>query len=310
MTDNVFSSNNIHWHHEHITPDTQLAVQVEQIIFEGDTPYQSVKIQDTTGFGRTLVLDNKTQSAEIDEFIYHEALVHPSMITHKKPVDIFIAGGGEGATARETLAHETVKKVVMVDIDREVVELCKKFLPNHHMGSFSDPRLELHHVDAFKFLEDSNQTFDIAIIDIPDPLEGGPAYLLYTEEYYKLLKKQLNDDGIIVVQAGPTGPTFYQQCFSVVSKTIGKIFPEVFVYEALVPSFGTTWGFVTGSINNNPSSLSSTEVDSRIAERISNELKYYDGITHLGMSHLPKYLREAIIRETRTISKRNPLFVS
>lgn len=310
MTADTFPSNNTHWHYEHITPDTQLAVQVEQIIFEGDTPHQSVKIQDTTAFGRTLVLDNKTQSAELDEFVYHEALVHPSMISHTEPVDIFIAGGGEGATAREALSHETVKKVVMVDIDREVVELCKRFLPNHHMGSFSDPRLELYHVDAFKFLEDSHQTYDIAVIDIPDPLEGGPAYLLYTEEYYKLLKSRLNDDGIMVVQAGPTGPTFHQQCFSVVSKTIGKIFPEVFAYEALVPSFGTTWGFVTGSINNNPSSLSSTEVDSRIAERISKELRYYDGITHLGMSHLPKYLREAIARETRIISKRNPLFVS
>ena len=181
MTDNVFSSNNTHWHHEHITPDTQLAVQVEQIIFDGDTPYQSVKIQDTTGFVRTLVLYNKTQSAEIDEFIYHEALVQPALTTHPSPKSVFIAGGGEGATLREALSHSDVELAVMVDLDEEVVSLCKYYLPSYHRGAFDDPRTKLYHTDAGQYLQNTNERYDVIIIDLPDPQEGGPASLLYTQ---------------------------------------------------------------------------------------------------------------------------------
>ena len=194
------------WHYEHITPDLLQAERVERVHFAGRTEYQDVTIQDTACFGRSLVLDGKTQSTELDEFIYHEALVHPALISHPEPRSVFIAGGGEGATAREVLAHRSVRRVVMVDIDSEVVELCRRFLPNHHQGAFDDPRLSLLHADAFAFLEESTETFDVAVIDVPDPLEGGPACLLYTREFYGLLRSRLNPGGAMVAQSGPPGP--------------------------------------------------------------------------------------------------------
>ena len=209
-------------------------------------------VQDTSCFGRSLVLDGKTQSTELDEFIYHEALVHPTLISHPGPESVFIAGGGEGATAREVLAHRSVSRVVMVDIDSEVVELCRRFLPNHHQGAFDDPRLYLHHADAFAFLEESTETFDVAVVDVPDPLEGGPAWLLYTREFYELLRSRLNPGGAMVAQSGPTGPAFYRQCFAAVANTIASVFPRSFLSEAFVPSFGATWGFVTGSLGPRP----------------------------------------------------------
>ena len=86
---------------------------------------------------------------------------------------MFIAGGGEGATLREALAHSTVERVTMVDLDQEVVELCKRHLPNHHQGAFDDPRLTLVHDDAYSYLEDNDDKYDFIIIDVPDPLEGG-----------------------------------------------------------------------------------------------------------------------------------------
>ena len=298
------------WHYEHITPDLLQAERVDKVIFTGRTAHQSVTIHDTACFGRTLVLDDKTQSTALDEFVYHEALVQPSMIAHPAPREVFLAGGGEGATAREILSHASVTRVLMADIDGEVVDLCKRYLPDHHRGAFDDPRLELHTVDALKFLEDSPQRFDVAIIDVPDPLEGGPAYLLYTREFYRLLRKRLRPHGMIVAQAGPTGPAFYKQCFSAVVSTMRAVFPSVFPYEAFVPSFGSTWGFVVGSLGPDPTTLSLEDVDRRIGERVGDALRYYDGITHGGMFSVPKYLRAAIAAEKRVITKASPLFVS
>ena len=282
------------WHYEYITPDLLQAERVHRVIYTGKTAFQSVTIQDTACFGRSLVLDDKTQSTELDEFVYHESLVQPCMIAHPGPRRVFVAGGGEGATIREVLAHRAVERVVMVDIDREVVELCRRYLPGFHRGSFDDPRLELHHRDALEYLETTTETFDVAIIDVPDPLEGGPAYLLYTREFYRLLKDRLEPQGVLVAQAGPTGPAFYEQCFSAVANTMGAVFPRVSAYEAFVPSFGSTWGFVLGSLGPEPAALSPEEVDGLIADRVTGELRHYDGVTHAGMFAIPKYLRRAM----------------
>ena len=297
------------WHFEYITPTFIQGELVEKVLAEGRTKYQKYVIHDTSIFGRTLVLDDKTQSSSLDEFVYHEALVHPSMITHPNPKSIFIAGGGEGSTAREVLSYGAVENVTMVDLDQEIVELCMKHLPGHHRGAFKDIRLKTIYEDAYTFLEHSEEKFDIAVIDVPDPLEHGPAIDLFTREFYSLLSKNMNKAGLVVAQSGPTGPAFMEQCFSAVSNTMASVFPSVNVYEAFIPSFGTTWGFVIGSNSLDPSELSIQEIDARIRSRIDNELGFYDGVTHTGMFNIPKYLRESINKETRVITKSNPLFV-
>ena len=297
------------WHFEYITPVLVQGERVERVIAEGDSPYQHYLIQDTSLFGRSLVLDDKTQSTALDEFVYHEALVHPAMISHPDPRTVFIAGGGEGATAREVLAHRSVERVVMVDIDREVVELCKRHLPGHHRGSFEDPRLELIHEDAQRYLETVGEMFDIAVIDVPDPLEAGPAFLIFTREFYELLAGRINPGGMVVAQSGPTGPAFLEQCYSAVANTMRTVFPSVYGSEAFVPAFGTTWGFVVASLGPDPTSLSVEEIDERIALRQVSDLRFYDGTTHLGIFALPKYLRVAMEKEERVITRDAPLYV-
>ena len=252
MADRMISPPDGEWHYEYITPDLLQAERVNKVIYTGRTAYQSVTIQDTACFGRSLVLDSKTQSTELDEFVYHEALVQPCMIAHPGPREVFVAGGGEGATVREVFLHGSVDRAVMVDIDGEVVELCRRHLPNHHRGAFNDPRLELHFMDALRFLEETSQRFDVAIIDVPDPLEDGPAYLLYTQEFYELLKDRLKPGGMMVAQSGPTGPAFYQQCFAAVAKTVASAFPSVFAYETFVPSFGLNVGLRRGLAGPRP----------------------------------------------------------
>lgn len=297
------------WHYELITPGLLQTEQRLRVFYRGQTEYQHVEVMDGATFGRTLVLDGKTQSTEVDEFAYHEALVHPSMIAHPNPKSVFVAGGGEGATIREVMSHRSVEQVVMVDIDKQVVDLCREYLPNHHQGSFDDPRLELHHMDALEFLEDTSLRFDVVIIDVPDPLEAGPAYLLFTQEFYSLLKERLRPGGLMVAQSGPTGPAFYEQCFSAVANTVGSVFSGVYLSEAFVPSFGTTWGFVIGSTGPDPTSLSVEETDSRISDRIEGELRFLDGITLRGMTSVPKYLRKAVDAEEKIITRDHPIFV-
>ena len=297
------------WNYEYITPDLIQAERIESVLFSGRTAYQDVLIIDGATYGRSLLLDGKTQSTEADEFVYHEGLVQPAMVAHPEPRTVFVAGGGEGATAREVLSHRSVTKAVMVDIDREVVELCRKYLPNHHHGAFDDPRLELHHGDALAFLEDSTQRFDVAVIDVPDPLEAGPAYLLFTREFYELVRDRLTPEGIVVTQAGPSGPLFHKQCFTAVAHTMGEVFPAMYAFDVFVPSFGGTWGFVIGSMGPDPASMSTDEVDRRIAERIDGRLRFFDGTTQRGMFSLPKYLRDGLSNETRVITRDEPLFV-
>ncbi len=297
------------WLYELIAPGLYQAERVERVHYAGRTAYQDVVVHTGAAFGRSLVLDGKTQSTETDEFAYHEGLVHPAMIAHPAPRSVFVAGGGEGATIREALKHKTVERVVMVDIDGEVVALCREHLPNHHQGAFDDPRVELIHADAYAYLERTGERFDAAIIDVPDPLEAGPAYRLFTREFYALLKSRLNPGGIMAAQAGPTGPSFYEQCFSVVANTLSSVFPVVVLSETFVPSFGSTWGFVIGSLGPDPGAVGAERADAAIAERVEGELRYFDGITLRGMTAVPKYLRQSVAAESRIITLDEPLFV-
>src|SRR4051812_30346362 len=108
------------WFTERFTPHESHSHQLKKILIQTKTQFQNAILADSHSFGRCLILDGEMQSAQLDEFIYHECLVQPAMILHKKPQDVLILGGGEGATVREILRHPSVKRATMVDIDGEV----------------------------------------------------------------------------------------------------------------------------------------------------------------------------------------------
>ena len=280
---------------------------IDTILYAKQTKYQQMEILQTRNYGRCLVLDGKMQSSEHDEFIYHEALVHPALLTHPNPRRIFIVGGGEGATLREALRFKSVERVLMVDIDEEVVESCRKHLPEWSNGAFEDPRTELRFFDARKYLEETQDVYDVIIIDISEPVEEGPAYLLYTKEFYKIVKKRLSPDGIISLQAGTTAVNALL-CFSAVYQTLKSVFPVVRPYQASIPSFGLPWGFAVASKAEDPIKIPQAEVDRRIAQRIKGELKYYNGETHHGQFLLPKMIRNEMESERKIIEDNQPLF--
>ena len=196
----------------------------------------------------------------------------------------------------------------MVDIDAEVVAICQKYLPEHSRGSFEDKRTELLHTDARDYLARSREVFDIIIIDLPDPIEEGPAYLLYTREFYQLARDRLTANGIICVQAGSAAWTELLN-FTAVNNTLKSVFPIVCPYQVDVPCFGGPWGFCLASLNLNPTQLSVTEIDDRILARQLKGLKFYDGLTHQGMFSLPKHLRGELSKQTRLITDDQPLYL-
>ena len=296
------------WFQEYLTPNLAQYVAVRERVFSGKTRFQEVEVLDTIDFGRCLILDGKTQSSEADEFVYHEALVHPAMVAHPNPESVFIAGGGEGATLREVLAHNSVKSAVMVDLDGEVVDICRRFLPNHHRGAFDDPRVQLHFADARQYLENTEDTYDVIIVDLPDPQEAGPASFLYTQSFYSLLRRRLNPEGVAAVQSEQC-MTGNLEAFTAISHTLGSVFPRVFSYHAMIPSFSLDWGFNLASLGPSPTGLAALEVDRRLEERGCDSLWSYDGEAHLGMFMLLKNVRAALAEETRVITEDAPLVV-
>ncbi len=271
-------------HHEHA---------LKGIIYSGHSDFQEIVIAESLNFGKCLILDNEVQSAERDRFVYHEALIHPALVMHPDPKRVLIIGGGEGTSLREVLRHKTIKKAIMVDIDSEVVECSKKYLQSFHEGAYEDPRSEVLFQDGRKYLEDTKEPFDVIVVDINCPMEGGPAYLLFTREFYSIVKAKLTPKGILAIQADNTS-ILANHTFTTTINTLKQVFKGVSPYTVYVPFYALLWGFCVASDTHNPREYSPEEIDSRISQRVQGELKYYDGITHHGIFNLPKYLREAI----------------
>ena len=242
---------------------------VSEILYNGKTAFQKTLIADTPNWGRILVLDGAIQSAEDDESLYHEALVQPAMLCHPDPKKVLIIGGGEGATLREVLVHGSVESATMVDIDGEVVELCKTYLPSWHRGAFEDSRTRLIHEDGRAFIENDLSTYDVVIIDIVDMLDNGPAQRLYTKQFYQMLRSRLNDRAIVVVQ-GLEFSFLDDQSHAALSRTLKTVFRQVHSYRVDIPSFLSCWGFLIASDWLDPKTLGPQKIDQVIQSRLGN----------------------------------------
>jgi len=323
---------------EEVTPNLRMEMDMESIDFNTMSEFQRVQVIRTASFGKTLVLDGKTQSAQADEFVYHECLVQPAMLAvgwgigqpQHKAKRAYIGGGGELATARELLKHESIEEVVMVDLDKIVVDVSREKLPEWGNGCCDDPRLKLHFTDALGWLDRSDEVtgkFDIIVMDIADPVEAGPGIALYTQEFYQLAKRKLNPGGVLVTQSGPGGLLTHRECCCAVSKTLKTVFEHVSTYSCEVPSFGTCWSWnlafdasgVEGSSLSAEEAkdaarafceLSSSELESRLADRLSPAaLRFYDGTSHRGIFGISKVFRKSLEDEDRIITKDNPVFM-
>ncbi len=292
------------WMNEYITPWDIYAHGITEVLAHGKTAFQEMYIVRTGAYGKALVLDGKWQSCTGDEFLYHEPLVHPVMLLAGSPKRVLILGGGEGATAREVLRWKTVEHTTMIDIDGEVVEACKKHLPEMHQGCFDDPRLEVVIGDALDFLDNTTATWDVIISDLSDPIEEGPSFKLFTQEYFEKTKAVLSPGGAFVVQAGPVGPAEMHMHVRL-NHTLSTVFANVQTYVSYVPTYASPWSFTLGADSPIEPRPQPEEIDRILQEKTTGGFRMFDGTTHLGMCQLPAHLRRAIAAETHiyTLSK-------
>jgi spermidine synthase len=293
------------WVTEYITPWDMYVHGVTKILAYKKTAFQDMYIVETGVYGKGLVLDGKWQSCTGEEFIYHEPLVHPAMIAHGAPKNVLILGGGEGATAREVLRWKTVEKVMMVDIDGEVVDACKEHLPEMHENAFADPRLEVVIADALEILDTTSEQWDIIISDLSDPIEEGPSFALFTKEYYEKLAKVLAPGGFVVVQSGPIAPaglTLHAR----LANTLKAVFPHTHSYITYTATYGSPWSYVLASQEAIATRPDPVTVDQILATQTTGGLKMFDGITMLGIFQTPAHLRKAIAENTEVYTTSAP----
>lgn len=295
------------WFEEVIDDDLKWSFALNRVLHKGTSEFQDIALLDTKRFGKVLVIDGKMQSAEVDEFIYHECLIHPPLLCHQNPKTVFIMGGGEGSAAREALKHKSIEKVVMCDIDQEVVDFCRRYL-TVNQEAFCNKKLNLVVNDAKAELEKRNEKFDIIVGDLADPVEGGPCYQLYTKSFYeRILKPKLNENGIFVTQAGPAGIFTHKEVFSSIYNTIKQVFKYVVAYTAHVPSFADTWGWVMAS--DQPFSINAEEIDNRIKSRINAELLYLNGASFLSSTTMNKAVYLSLLNETHVYTEEDARFI-
>ncbi|XVE97749.1 hypothetical protein REPUB_Repub03eG0045400 [Reevesia pubescens] len=295
------------WYEETIDEDLKWSFALKSVLYKGASEYQDIALLDTKRFGKVLVIDGKMQSAEVDEFIYHECLIHPALLFHSNPKTVFIMGGGEGSAAREALRHKSIEEVVMCDIDQEVVDFCRRFLTVNR-DAFCNKKLNLIINDAKAELEKRNQKYDIIVGDLADPVEGGPCYQLYTKSFYEqILKPKLNENGIFVTQAGPAGIFTHKEVFSSIYNTIKQVFKYVLAYTAHVPSFADTWGWVMAS--DQPFTIDAEEIDRRIAKRVDGELLYLNGASFLSSATMNKAVYLSLLNETHVYTEEDARFI-
>ena len=290
-------------------PNSAHLFQVKKRICHQRTPFQIVDIVELFHYGKTLFLDERLQVTQADEFLYHELIVHPALLAHPEGKKVLIIGGADGCAAYHVLKHKSVEKLVMVEIDAELIKLCQKFIPEISRGIFKNPRLKIFTTSGREFLEKTKEKFDVIIGDLTAPLTIPPSYLLFTKEFYKIVYDRLNEDGIFSFQADSTDH-LNNKFFTSVYKTVEKVFPIVKALQVFIPSYDNNWGFIIASKRHNPASLSSSEIIRRIKKRDLNGLKFYDEKIHQSLFTLPKNLREAIKKQKKIIRDSNPIISS
>ncbi len=287
---------NSQWYVEQVAGGEIHGHALTATLAQGRSAFQDYAIVISPLFGKMLVLDGDTQSAALDERIYHETLVHPACACSAQPRRALILGGAEGASLRELLKVPGMRKVTMVDIDGDVVAACKQHLPEWSDGAFDDPRAELIVGDAKAYVESSTEQFEVIVGDLTEPLEDSPSYGLHTVGFYRRIKERLAPGGVYALQASMAGPHNSATHARMVA-TLRAAFERVAPYAVYVPAFDTAWGFALCEGALDP--LAPHAAAAADAYAASAGLAHYDGQTHRHMFNLPRHLRDAYARETR-----------
>jgi spermidine synthase len=253
------------------------------------SPFQEIAVYATTQFGRVLQLDGCNMTSERDEFFYHEAMVHPALTAQRSPRNALVIGGGDGGAARQILLHPSIERVIVAELDAQVVRVCRQWLPSVSGGAFDDPRVTLSIGDGFAFLQQSQLQFDLIVMDLTDPDDNAAA--LYSEDFYALACAKLTETGCLTMHLG--SPFFHADRVKSAMHALRAVFAQVELGCVYVPLYGTLWAMAVASRSAQLRAALPAEIEARLNQRqMKSRLRLYCGAQHAALFADSPFLRE------------------
>lgn len=276
------------WFTETHTENVRFSIRVDRQVVSEKSKYQEITVFDTKEFGRVLTLDGYIMLTEKDEFIYHEMIVHVPMAVKPDIKNVLIIGAGDGGTVRELTRYNTVENIDMVEIDEEVVKVCREYLKKTSCA-LDDKRLNIFYEDGLKFVRRKKNEYDLIIVDSTDPF--GPGEGLFTKEFYGNCYQALNEDGILINQH--ESPYYSEDADSMkrAHRNIARVFDVSEVYQFHMPTYPSGhWLFGFSSKGLDPvKDLKADEWN-----RLGLKTGYYNTDIHKGAFALPNYVKELL----------------
>jgi len=272
------------WFTEDQLGGQEFSLKITNTLVSKQTPFQKLDIYETEKYGVLLTLDDLVMTTEKDEFVYHELIAHVPLFSHPEPQRVLIIGGGDGGTAREVVKHPCVEHVDMVEIDQDVVEMSKKYMP-FLAHELTHPKVYLYFQDGVEFVKTAASRYDIIIIDSTDPI--GPGEGLFNTAFYTHCLAILKDDGVLVAQAESpfNNPDWVTEAFS----KLRNVFPLVHAYVGMIPTYpGGSWCFAFCSkISERVGFFDEARFD-----RLRLDLHYYNKAIHYAAFALPEFVKQ------------------
>lgn len=276
------------WYTEEHTNNVKFSIKVDKQIASMQSDFQRIDVFESYEFGKILVLDGYLMITEKDEFIYHEMIVHVPMSVNPNIKKVLVIGAGDGGTVRELTSYSTIEQIDMVEIDEQVVEVCKQYIPQT-ASKLTDPRVNLYFEDGLKFVRTKHDAYDLIIVDSTDPF--GPGEDLFTKEFYGNCYKALKEDGILVNQHESPYYTNDAIAMQRAHEKIKSVFEVARIYQVHIPTYPSGhWMFGFASKKFDPVK----DLDENAWNSLNIKTKYYNTDLHKGSFAIPNYVKELL----------------
>ena len=291
------------WATEVITPQDHYNHGLVEILVAKRTKYQDLLIGDKGVYGRALFLDGRFQLAEGDQAYYSETLAHVPALLHGTPKTALVLGGGDGGVVRQLLKWKCIERVVVVDIDGEAVNACKRWLEKTHGNCWDDPRVELLIEDALVYIGRCSDKFDVVLSDLTDPVDDSPSLKLFCKEFFSSVKGCMEKNGVLAVQSGAASLLEHRYHFPRIRRTLNEVFSHAVPFQVFAPSYGSPLGFCVASDSNLDIFRNAAILDKLLKEGLSGHLEILDGRAFQASFCLPVCVQRAMKEESVVYSE-------
>ncbi|MEG0784142.1 MAG: polyamine aminopropyltransferase [Christensenella sp.] len=271
------------WFYEYFTDNAKFGIKIKEHFVDTKSDFQKIDFYDSYEYGRFFTLDGFIMLTERDEFIYHEMLVHLPMAVVSGAKNVLIIGGGDGGAVRELTRYAGVEHIDMVEIDKVVVDLCKKHLPQTAC-KLEEPRVTLHFCDGIEFVKNARKKYDLILVDSTDPVGVGEG--LFSQEFYENCAKIMTDNAVMINQHESPYYEGDAREMERAHKKLAAVFPICRVYQFHMPTYASGhWLFGFASRTREPLNF-----DADAWNALQIKTNYYNTDLHRGCFALPSYV--------------------